>query len=86
MDAEMDQAELDFASMGRFVDGPPSAPALHRHEPYRSGPHYDIQQRLRRGERVRCRLSVGTQAYVRFIVAGCPEYGVLNVIFEDEGP
>ncbi len=82
----MDETEdLDFASVGRFAPKVPSpgSPGLYRYEPYRSGSHYALQQRLGTGEAVRCKLAHdGT--VVRFIVCGCPEYGVLNVAFADD--
>jgi hypothetical protein len=78
--------DLDFASVGRFASNVPSAgaPGLYRYEPYRGPRHYHLQQRLGRGEAVRCRLANADGSVVRFIVCGCPEYGVLNVTFTDD--
>jgi hypothetical protein len=79
--------DLDFASVGRFAPSVPSAgaPGLYRYnEPYRGPGHYDLQQRLGRGEAVRCRLANVDGTVVRFIVCGCPEHGVLNVAFTDD--
>jgi hypothetical protein len=78
--------DLDFASVGRFASKVPlpGAPGLYRYEPYRSGSHYRLQQRLGRGEAVRCRLANEDGTIVRFIVCGCPEYGMVDVAFTDD--
>jgi hypothetical protein len=73
--------ELDFADVGEFKDSSPSpgSSGLFRYEPYRSGHHYDLQQRLRRGEQVPCRLVAADGAVLRFVVCGCPDHGVLEI-------
>jgi hypothetical protein len=80
----MDDADedLDFAVIGRFECEPPSrgGPALYRYMPYRSGAHLAMQQRLRSGEHVRCKLNAEHGVVLRFTVRSCPGYGVLEIV------
>lgn len=48
------------------------------YEPYRGPGHYDLSTALRRGEAVWCEVQLDG-ARVRFLVDGCPSYGVLSV-------
>jgi hypothetical protein len=84
----MDDApeELDFAVIGRFEGELPSLgePALYRYMPYRSGAHYAMQQRLRSGEHVPCKLDAGHGVVLRFTVRACPDYGVLEIAGRSE--
>jgi hypothetical protein len=76
-----EEQELDFALVGEFKAKTPSpdAPGLYAYEPYRSGDHHELQQRLRRGEAVRCKLAAADGSVVHFVVTACPDHGVLRV-------
>lgn len=77
--------ELDFTSVGQFLDDipAPSAPGRYRYEPCRSGAHLELQEKLRRGTSVPCRLTNPDGTVVHFIVCGCPRYGVLKIAFNE---
>lgn len=77
--------EVDFASIGWFEhEVPAGVPGLYRYAPYRSGSHHALHERLRQGGAVPCRLTKADGTVVRFVVRGCPEYGVLDIAFRKE--
>lgn len=69
----------DGLAVGLFlgVDGPRSS-GRHSYEPYRGPGHYEMQSLLRAGGSPRCYYEAEGQR-VAFTVAGCPEYGVLEL-------
>ena len=74
--------EVDFASIGWFEhEVPTGVPGLYRYAPYRSGSHHALQEKLRRAGSVACRLTKADGTVVRFIVRGCPAYGVVDIAF-----
>jgi len=77
---------FDGRAVGYFVggDGPRSA-GSYRYEPYRGPGHYEMQTLLRAGGTPRCSYSAEGER-VEFSVAGCPEYGVLDLCDFNCGP
>jgi hypothetical protein len=65
--------------VGIFKDAEnPKSPGLCSYEPFRGPGHYEMQTRLKRGERPRCYYDC-EESRVEFTVRQCPEYGVLEL-------
>jgi hypothetical protein len=56
----------------------PREPGVFPYMPYRSGPHYDMQEALRESGYAECS-GLTKNGPVRFRVTRCPEYGRLEI-------
>ncbi|HYH67497.1 MAG TPA: hypothetical protein VD866_22560 [Urbifossiella sp.] len=70
---------LNGLPVGRFdqPDGPTGS-GRYRYDPYRGAGHLRLQEQLRAGTAPRCEYDA-TGERVSFVVAGCPEPGVLEL-------